>query len=57
VNWEIKRRTQSVDSIGPKTLQTLVAFTVIRTEVRVADNAGRFDEERELDFESAYQSH
>jgi putative transposase len=32
VNREFKRRTKSMDSLGEKTLQTLVAFTAIRLE-------------------------
>jgi putative transposase len=32
VNREFKRRTKSMDSLGPKTLQTLVALTAIRME-------------------------
>lgn len=32
VNREFKRRTKSMDTLGPKTLETLVAFTAIRLE-------------------------
>lgn len=32
VNREFKRRTRSMDTLGEKTLQTLVAFTAIRLE-------------------------
>jgi putative transposase len=32
VNREFKRRTKSMDTLGEKTLQALVAFTAIRLE-------------------------
>jgi putative transposase len=32
VNREFKRRTKSMDTLGARTLQTLVAFTAIRLE-------------------------
>lgn len=46
VNRELKRRTKSMDSLGEKTLQTLLAFTALRLEFnwsRTPVNASRLE--------------